>query len=200
MKIIIENLECPFCNGKTSYRKIVSFYSRQILVWTDGFSTVSQPYVVKCPNCGHCFIMDDVKKSERQKGLNKDEVNELQEPSLKELYHLINHRSNLTTQQEIRVRIQIWWYENNRFRSAHGNNLSLDEKFISNLQKLESLLNENIENERIMKIEINRELNNFEKAKSLFDYNFSRRSKLIINLLKDLIERKVNTLQLVTKK
>jgi hypothetical protein len=93
----------------------------------------------------------------------------VQEPAEDEYYHALQKGLAADSQQERTLRILAWWRRNDAFRdvpqSAAASTEIASGPCSRNLEALASVLDEENEDDRLMKAEVFRELGQFESAK-----------------------------------
>lgn len=161
---------CPKCNGLAKYMTLLSGNTFGARVWTDGKQYApmlpSPPAVVKCQQCAECYWLADAREV---CNVPRTAPPVVQEPSEDEYYHALQKGLAAGSQQERTLRILAWWRRNDAFRCAPqaeaASTATASGTCRTNLEALASLLEEEEENDRLMKAEVFRELGQFESAK-----------------------------------
>ena len=187
------------CSACSHYMKEYSLLSGNTIgarYWTDGKRKAPMlpeyPLLVKCPHCGVVVWIKEMeeigrgfkfkyreklpdfwhpiqryKELQRRKNLKSPEDLTIDE------YYLHLETVPVEKDREIYVRMHLWWKENDPRRVQNSDvMLELEERQRENMELLEAMLDESIDENRIMKAEIQRELGNFEKALMYLDFSF----------------------------
>jgi HEAT repeat protein len=114
---------------------------------------------------------------------------EVQEPAEEEYYLALEKHLARDRQQERSLRMLAWWRRNDalRYRSEHVPPAS--EAWSQNLEALARLLDENDEDDRLLKAEVLRELGIFESAKEVLSCISSSKHRSVVRQLRDLCDR-----------
>ena len=200
-------IACPHCKGLTKYFTLISGNTFGARVWTDGKQVAPMlprpPAVVKCHHCGKFYWLTDARKIgtvgqfPEQGGkinptwLAAQEVKELTES---EYYSALAGKLAKDQRQEKLLRILAWWRGNDVFRNAPrplGDAVvAVSSAFRENLKALVILLDDQNENDRIMKTEILRELGEFESVKEILRSVTSGEFDAVVSQLLSLCESK----------
>ena len=142
--------------------------------WTDGrrhFPMLpTQPWLVRCPHCSALVWLDEQEAvGEADPWDTEDEIFKdalhYETPSL--LDHLAKLEEGISDAGKVRyIRIRAWWAGNDPRREGQADTpLSAEET--ANLRALAALLDESLEDERLMKAEAMRDLGEYEEAHRL---------------------------------
>jgi hypothetical protein len=156
------------------------------------------PAVVKCRQCAGCYWLADAEEVGTVEPWGKEgqQANpawiaaaEVQEPTEEDYYLALERGLAGDHQRERSLRILAWWRRNDalRYRSEHVPAVS--EVWRQNLEALATLLDENDENDRLLKAEVLRELGAFELAKEVLSRVSSSKHRGVVRQLRDLCRR-----------
>ena len=174
-------IACPNCKGLAQYMTLVSGNTFGARTWTDGKQIAPMlprpPVVVKCHHCGEFYWLAEaeevgtIKPWEGKGGEANpawDDAQKVVEPTEEEYYQAIEKGFATNSRQERSLRVLAWWRRNDAFRDTaqaqflEGANASGACR--ENLEALGELLTEEDDNDRLMKVEVLRELGDFEPA------------------------------------
>ena len=186
---LLDILACPKCKGLAKYMTLVSGNTFGARLWTDGKQVAPMlplpPAVVKCLHCGECYWLAKAKRRwfvglwMRWMKPAWAAVQGVQEPTEEQYHRAIERGLATTPEQEKDLRVLAWWRGNDAFREAPIKPLQPNRKALAraipraqgpwrkNLEALTHLLDETDETGRLMKVEVLRELGQFESAKQL---------------------------------
>lgn len=191
---------CPVCKGLASHQTLFSGNMLAARVWTDGKEIApmmpSPPAVVKCRHCEECYWLAEAEKvgtfywwEDHDEDVNPDwlEAKEVQEPTEEEYFRALEIGLAKNPDQEKTLRILAWWRRNDAFRDHLGTDagdiVSTSETWRKNLEILAHILDEEDENDSLMKAEVLRELGEFESAKRILGrVNSSEAAKIVREL------------------
>jgi len=207
----IKILRCPNCSGLFKDQEFASWNTFNAVFYTDGYCdgpfTARNELFVKCPECSNMICKD---KAELVRVVSstfddffdydRDKENELNEtlrqikgchgPTLQDYYSHVKDYE-LPPDHEKYIRTIIWWLENDKRRNVAIDDIEiLSESERINLEKLLQLFDENNENDLLSRVEIFRELGNFEEAKKLLKRSFDEKYSKTVEKFQELIEEK----------
>lgn len=165
--------KCPNCENLLRKASIMSGNTCGAKLFSDGKRIAPMffevPNLTKCKKCDTIFWLSklkeigtydwgDSKNSEWQKADNAEFLD------IEDYYNAINKGIAENKEEEFIIRQRIWWGYNDRIRA--GQKIFNDERdemrWIENVQKLKTLLDQSDIKQRIMIAEINRNLGDFE--------------------------------------
>ncbi len=177
--------ECPHCLRPTRQVTHPSEIRGGTRIWTDGKQidpvTFEAPLVVICLGCDAPFWLAAAKILGKMDWLNGEEGTEinpvwmdaelLEEPCEGEYHRAIEIGLATNPDEERRLRILTWWCENDAFRDLKPtiSDYSPIGPSRKNLEALSLLLGEEDVGERLMRVEVLRQLGEFEQARSLLE-------------------------------
>lgn len=186
---------CSTCEKNIAYRTINSGNTFGARYWTDGKRDApmlpEEPWLIKCPHCDTFIWVDELTQLGEidhwySEGINAVEFADVQSaitPSCLD-YAYFNMDTVSDPQKERYVRLQTWWAFNDCRRKSEEIPLSSME--IENLHAFINLLDENEENDRLMKAEVLRELGEFTVAEKLLSMPFGAELKQAAELIRNL--------------
>ena len=186
---------CSTCEKNIAYCTIESGNIFGARFWTDGKRDApmlpEEPWLIKCPHCDTLIWVDELTQLGEidhwySDGSDADEFADVQSaitPSLMD-YAYFNMATISYPQKEHYVRLQTWWAFNDCRRESQELPLSSIE--IENLHAFINLLDENEENDRLMKAEVYRELGEFAVAEKLLAMPFGDELKQATELIRNL--------------
>ncbi len=207
-------LFCPKCHAVTTRPTLSSGNTFGARRWTDGKMIADMlpefTDIIKCMNCQSFFWIDDaeVREWDAWYGMLSEEkipvpdwVKRIRHTyyardlTREEYIEAINGNVANTKEREKYLRIRLWWIDNDQSRetTSAGIEIQNDYSYRDNLQKLETILEENTLDERIMKAEAKRELGNFDMAIELLQKipnDVRENTRKIINLIIELAKHK----------
>lgn len=177
-------IACPKCEGLARQMTIRSGNTFGARIWTDGKQVapmLSQPlHVVKCRNCGECFWLTDAAEIGYVDYMREDDqqinpawsgTKNVKEPTEEEYYLALKKRLASNAEQEKQLRILAWWRSNDALRDVppdHAHEISdSSPEWRKNLNALADLLTEVNITDHLMKVEVLRELGEFESAREV---------------------------------
>jgi len=191
---------CSACEKNIAYRTINSGNNIGARYWTDGKRDApmlpEEPWLIKCPHCDTLIWVDELTQLGEidhwySEGIYADEFADVQSaitPSCLD-YAYFNMAAVSDPQKERYVRLQTWWAFNDCRRESQELPLSSIE--IENLHAFINLLDENEENDRLMKAEVLRELGEFTVAEKLLAMPIGDELKEATELIRDLNKNKI---------
>ena len=161
---------CPHCGVQAFYRPLLSGNTFGAVTWTDGQQHAPMlkmpPHVVKCHACPACFWLAAATEVDAD---GHSSTPELREPTAAEYLAALAAGFAKTAEQERLVRILAWWRWNDHARDwpfVNENTPSPPATLVrQNLVRLADLLDEDNDNDRLMRAEVLRELGDFAAAK-----------------------------------
>jgi len=170
-------LECPECGEKYLISRESNTPSENATIFSDGFFIDELnwriPKIIGCVTCELGFFPEKGKIIEKP-GWNEfhekwSQIKKAEPPTAGSLALELRARKNIDPMDELALRLEFW------FSGNHTENgrmlLTKNEKFSTfwneSLMKLENLLSPNIEDQRLVKAEINRQLKRFDQCISL---------------------------------
>lgn len=175
---------CPSCKGLAQYMTLESGNTFGARLWTDGKQIAPMmprpPAVAKCRHCADCYWLADAEAigtyipwDEEDKKFHPDWVAApaIKEPTEDEYYEILEKCVDKHPDREKSLRIFAWWRRNDAFRDMGDGEpnppASDSKKWRDNLEALAPLLTEDGDHDRLMKVEVLRELGQFEAAEQL---------------------------------
>ena len=186
--------KCSECSKLIREPTILSGNTFGAVFWTDGKREApmlpDHPWLVKCPHCQTLIWIDELEIMEEIEPFEFD--NEARglapmEPSLEE-YHDFLQQETLGAEKERYVRLRAWWAGND-LRRASGENHPLSESERGNLESFAEILDQSDGGDRIMTVEIRRELGQYDKALALLTEPFDDELTEAVGIIKDLVEK-----------
>lgn len=186
--------KCSEWSGLIQKHTIASGNTFGAIFWIDGKMDAPMlpdyPKLVKCPHCRSLVWIDNL---ETKKEIDPFEIRntDAKWPMALDLDDYTSFLSNnrlLKPDVEKDVRMRAWWCGNDERR--RGQQSSLAETEIQNLNALSGLLDQSIDYERLMQAEIMRELGDFDQALKLLDQPFDEQLSDAVTVIKSLIEQR----------
>ena len=187
---------CPHCSGLAKYKTLLSGNNFGARIWTDGKQVApmlpAPPPVVQCRHCARFYWLADAKDvGTISTGGSVDSswlvAKEVQEPTEEEFYKAIDNGLAADSGQEKELRILAWQRRNDPFRQSTKQTedaSTITPMFNRNLQALARLLDNENEDDRLLKAELLRELGEFEPAKQVLSGVSSDRFATIVRQLR----------------
>ena len=184
-------IECPECKALAKVSTLASGNTFGARWWTDGKVDApmlpEQPAITKCTACGDFYWLSDAnvvgecfdgyiyersgfEPSEQEKIPDDwDKAGWIGALTEEELVEAIAAGAAHSREQELYLRIRLWWATNEPFRDREGDDpdqvlLLRSAVGTTNLERLLNLLNLEEPDEQIMKAEVARELGRFDEA------------------------------------
>ena len=193
--------ECPHCFGKYTHSSMLSGNTFGAKFWLDGKMDAPMmpeyPAYAACPHCKGNFWVDDTKVV---KSFGYDEEREIPDLTLdsnqnpipymvptKKIYLQGLNDSNITKENEIYLRSKLMQIYNDVNRDQKVQKPAITPQ-IENWNRLLEILDPNDTQEKLLKVEIYREMGNFEEAKKAFTGEFDEEYMDTIDILDKLIE------------
>jgi hypothetical protein len=208
-------ISCPQCEGLAKYRTLMSGNTLRSTVWSDGKKVspmLKQPTaVVNCQHCEKGYWLADAEKvgalelwGKKDHTVNPewDTARQVEEHTEDEYYAAIEANLAKTLPQEKILRVLAWWRRNDAHRMQEEAKVSVSDAFRENLEALLILIDQDKDEDRLVKGEILRELGQFEAAKQALDNVASAKYANIVLQILSLCANKdsrVSKLQLRTE-
>lgn len=119
-----------------------------------------------------------------------------QNPDLDDLRKALDSEISSSEEKKKFILDKFWRKSNDSIRHEKG---SLPEDFEEKLINYRSILNLNEPNERIIALELSRELKDFSLAKELLNFNFPEGYKYTLNIIESLIEKEDSLVREITQ-
>ena len=182
--------KCSYCTGAIEVEQLNSGNTFGAKYWTDGKREAPMLpdtfWLVKCPHCKALLWIDEQEEIEKMSNAEK-----YIEPEVTDYYQVLKD-DTLSEKKERYLRMRAWWKSNDERRGAQSNlPLSADER--GNLKRLFNLLDS--EDYDFMKVEIKRELGEFDTAKKILDQSTTMNNKKVELFMRKLIDEKSTTLK-----
>ena len=162
--------ECPNCGNILSRGTLISGNTIGTKYYSDGKQVAPMlpefPAITKCPECNFIFWLDAETRINDPATLNATGAEFL---TINEYLIALENKIYRSKDEEIFLRQSLWWKFNDRIRNDEALFSSMKEKEIweDNLRKLIGLLDPEDINQRLMVVEIYRNLGEFEKCREL---------------------------------
>jgi len=192
--------KCPKCGSLISTISLLSGNTFGSIIFSDGFRIAHMlpdiPRFSRCFKCGTLFWLDEESRVEFV--ADKDYREAVGTLELEEYLVALEMGNYKTEEDEIYLRIRLWWAFNDRVRAGKPLFSSESDKadWQQNLEKLLKLLDSGYNEDIIMMVEIYRNLGDFKKSRDLLAslqndtvYNFK---ELVKKFEKEIIKK--NTL------
>lgn len=195
---------CPHCQGLAKYMTLTSGNTIGARLWSDGKEEAPMlprpPAVVRCRHCAECYWLADAEKvgsldpwndEERPANPVWDAAQEVEAPTEEEYYRALRKNLAKDRQQERNLRVLAWWRRNDAFRddSEAGAMAPMPSPCRENLEALAGLLQEDDENDCIMRAEVFRELGEFDSARQILSRLTSSECAEVVRQLAALCDR-----------
>ena len=180
---------CPKCSCRIAEESLLSGNNFGEVVWSDGMNDAPMlpnlPQLVLCPDCSTFLWLADLDQVDSPTIFGRPEGT--RSPIIPTFSDYVDYLSSnkLKPERERYTRILAWWAGNHPRRRGgpKKHRPSLAEEEIWNLECLDQMLDPSVENERIMKAEIQRELSNFDVALSFLSQSLRTRTEQVIEEL-----------------
>jgi len=198
--------ESPICKSHIVQKTSASGNTFGARFWTDGKMIApmlpDRPWLVKCPQCGALFWIDEAKEIGKQNPWDKHKVwpkaQKVNLPNEMEILNLIAS-AKLSLKKELYARRQAWWLANDTVRMNAKPTFKFTAAQEDNLNALAKLLDENEPNQRIMKAEIFREIGKFLDCIKLLNKPFNKNHHTeVAALIKKLAAQKLKIVHEIT--
>jgi hypothetical protein len=200
--------ECSTCGKHIYKRETLSGNTFGARFWTDGKRDApmlpDRLRLVKCPHCSTLVWIDEQKevesvitlciRSEARERFNN--VRSPSEPNFTE-YTTFLSAGLPDNSKERYVRLRIWWAGNN-IRRLGGNSIPMTDIEVANLRAFAALLNEEQDNDKIMKAEALRELGLFEDAEALLATQFDQSLMQAVEIIRSLNQKRISVVTEMT--
>lgn len=165
--------KCPNCDNLLTNESLLSGNTFGASIFSDGKEIAPMlpefPNLTKCKKCNTIFWLSKLKKiGAYEWGDEKNPYWQIADKAefleIEDYYNAISKGLAENKDEELFIRQRIWWSYNDRIREGQKIfNDEIDElRWIDNLQKLKTLLDESDIEQRMMIAEINRNLGDFE--------------------------------------
>ena len=180
---------CPKCSCRIAEGSLLSGNNFGEVLWSDGMNDAPMlpnlGQLVLCPDCSTFLWLADLDQVDSPKIFGSLEGAKW--PIIPTFSDYVDYLSSnkLKPERERGTRILAWWAGNHPRRrgSPKKHRPSLTEEEIWNLACLDQMLAPSVENERIMKAEIQRELSNFDVALGFLSQSSRTRTEQVIEEL-----------------
>ena len=180
---------CPKCSCRIAEESQLSGNNFGEVVWSDGMNDAPMlpnlPQLVLCPDCSTFLWLADLDRVDSPTVFRVPE--DTKSPIIPTFSDYVDYLSSnkLKPERERGTRILAWWAGNHPRRRGgpKKHRPSLTEKEIWNLECLGQMLDPSVENERIMKAEIKRELSDFDASLSFLSQPSRTRTEQVIEEL-----------------
>lgn len=193
--------ECPHCSGRFTQPTMASGNTFGAKFWLDGKMDAPMmpeyPAYVGCPHCKGNFWVEDTKVV---KSFGYNEEKEIPDLTLDSNQNPVPYRVptkkiylqglddlNITKENEIYLRSKLMQLYNDVNRDQKVQKPAIAAQ-IENWNRLLEILDSNDTQEKLLKVEIYREMGNFEEAKKAFTGEFDEEYMDTMNMLDRLIE------------
>lgn len=189
---------CPKCGQLVEEETTASGNTFGARFWTDAKMEApmlpDRPWLVKCPKCAHLFWIDEAErlgeKEPGEKPTTWKNTLPIVAPAEEDYYQALSLLP-LDGKKERHLRIRAWQSTNDRWRyRSKRHNPTLPKRAVENLKSLYNLLDEKVENARLMKAEVARELGDFDKSIVLLNYEFDKKFAATAELIRNLAKEK----------
>ncbi len=172
--------ECPQCNHLISRGSTTSGNTFGMKLYSDAKRVTPMlqefPSITKCPKCNHIFNIDDLKEIGKY-SWGDDVIDQWKNADIARSLDIYDNFTALTKNiaktdnEELEIRLNIWWLFNDRVRNNENLfNLEDDKNlWFDNLNKLFKLLSNEDESDRIIKAEIYRSLGDFDNCMNIIN-------------------------------
>ena len=188
--------KCSACSNLIGEHTIASGNTFRARFWTDGKRDApmlpDHPWLVKCPHCNALLWIDEqetlgeIKPWDRSGTFSNSRACET--PSAQDYFSMFE-KSISDLGKERYVRLRAWWAGNDDRRSQKTKR-PLSDREKANLRRFADLLDEADGHDRVMKVEVLRELGRFDEAMSLMAQPFDDELSQAVSIIRDLIAKK----------
>ncbi len=181
--------QCSHCNKAIEIHPLLEGSHGGSVLWTDGYVDAmmmpEQAIVASCKSCEQVVWLTDLEPLEEP---DEDTVTSYRELKAREYLDLVEKESSADKERMLMLRTWAWQKSNHaRRRKAKASPFTDRER--NNMFELDALLSDEWENELLMKIELARELGNFEQAeKYMEDVDFSPQVLHLVKQLNQMIK------------
>jgi hypothetical protein len=167
--------KCPNCGNLLTKGSLVSGNTFGAKIFSDGKRITPMlpefPNLTKCKNCNTVFWLSKLKEiGTLEWGANKNlewqNADKAEFLEIDDYYNAISKEIAENVEEELLIRQLIWWAYNDKTRNGQEifNDESDELRWIENIKKLKTLLDQSDINHKIMIAEINRNLGDFENC------------------------------------
>ncbi len=203
--------ECPSCRKPFKQGSLLSAFLAPGPVWTDGRDPTSEfmEYLhvwlrfVKCPACGRLIWIDEASDLGQAVAWGSDRrwpgASYYDIPSEQDYLDALESDSAADPDRVHYLRLRAWWAANDSFREGPRlqPTASLSSRALRNMRHLYDSLSESIEDQRLMKAELARELGLFDEAERLLAFPFSGHYRHVLKVVSDLVGQRQTIVALV---
>ncbi len=195
--------ECPHCQGKFTEPSMASGNTFGAKFWPDGKMDApmmpSYPAYVGCPHCPESFWLEDTKEVGSISWGEEIEITDLGSKPVQQKNHVRYknpteeiyiqglREANLSQEKEIYLRSKLMQIYNDVNRDQKVQKPAITPQ-VENWNRLLEILDPKDTQEKLLKVEIYREMGNFEEAKKAFTGEFDEEYMDTIDILDKLIE------------
>ena len=182
---------CEHCEYAIEIHPLIEGSHRGSVLWSDGFiESTTMPEQAILARCDHCSAVVWLTDLEPVDNPETDRVTVYNELTPKDYLALVEDPRSLDKAHEVVLRT-LAWQKGNDSRRGKEVPKAYSEAERRNMRELDDLLGEEEENELLLKIEIARELGDFQKAAKLMrNIAFSPQFTHFADQLKPLIAKK----------
>jgi len=196
-------ISCPHCKGIAKYRTLTSGNTLGATFWSDGKKVFPMlalpPAVIKCQHCEKSYWLTDAEKVGTVKLRGEEDqkahpewtaAKQIEEPTEGDYYSAIEANLAKDRGQEKLLRILAWWRRNDAHRTQEEIKVSVSDTCRENLEALLRLIDQENDEDRLMKGEVLRELGQFEDAKQVLNSVASAKHAYIVRQIISLCANK----------
>ncbi len=166
--------KCPNCGNLLTKGSLMSGNTFGAKIFSDGKRVAPMlpefPNLTKCKKCDTIFWLSKLQEIGAYNKWGDNENSQWQKADNAEFLEIEDYFNAIikgiaeNKDEELFIRQRIWWSYNDKIREGQEifNNESDELRWIENIQKLKTLLDQSDINQRIMIAEINRNLGDFE--------------------------------------
>ncbi len=184
-------LQCNHCEKPVTIRPLEQVNARMATLWTDGY--VDSPMVPEQPlvaNCGHCNKPVWLPELQALTAPDVTDAAEYKNLNLVQLQTLLQSYVHQASEHQLHLRIKIWQRHNHRYRNTKLTDVNFDIQHLDNMVKLLDILDMNVVQERLVAVELFRQLGEFGKANRLLHFTQSSLQPEVHLFMKKLISDK----------
>ncbi len=183
--------KCAHCGHAIEIRPLIEGSHTGSELWSDGhvqsLMMPEQAILAKCDHCAEVVWLTDLAPVEKPE---VELITGYKHLTAEEYLALLEQPLPEDRERTLLLRTMAWQKSNHARRGSKSPS-TYSEAEQKNMRELDALLSDEWENELVMKIEIARELGDFDKAKKLMtDIDFSLHIKHLTDQLKQLVEEK----------
>ncbi len=170
---------CPNCSALASQSSISSGNTFGAVYWSDAKREApmlpERPALVACPSCKTYLWIESLELVGEVDWYHRDsspaewaKAPRFRSPDGNDFVRALNAGLGDTPEREQYIRIRLWWSLNDAYRKDDAPRGRRDRTFLDNLGRL-GLLLDGSANDTLLRVEIERESSNFERAIQLCD-------------------------------